>query len=281
MWMPPHTTTPPLSTARSAAGTNSPTGANSIAPSSGLWGDLVGTACPPRAQPPRVVLSLVVARAREGEHAHPVADGNLDQDMRRRAETVQPQPIAQHLTPRHPIRTVANQPRAQQRRCAHCVVAVGDGEHIAGVSDGVLGVAAVQRVTREFREGAQVLASRLAVPTRAASPAQPRHAHPLTHLKRADLCAELRHLADNLVPQNQRQLRVRQLAVHNMQVGTAYGARLHANQHLVRLGLRDGHFPQHQRLPDLLQHHRPHRTHTRSKSPAAPMPSAAHIVTRP
>jgi DNA mismatch repair protein MutS len=38
MWMPPHTTTPPLSTARSAAGTNSPTGANRIAPSSGSGG---------------------------------------------------------------------------------------------------------------------------------------------------------------------------------------------------------------------------------------------------
>ena len=38
MWIPPHTTMPPLRTARSAAGTSAPTGAKMIAASSGCGG---------------------------------------------------------------------------------------------------------------------------------------------------------------------------------------------------------------------------------------------------
>ena len=38
MWMPPQTTTPPLRTARSAAGTSAPTGAKMIAASSARGG---------------------------------------------------------------------------------------------------------------------------------------------------------------------------------------------------------------------------------------------------
>ena len=36
IWMPPHTTTPPLRTALSAAGTSAPTGAKMMAASSGV-----------------------------------------------------------------------------------------------------------------------------------------------------------------------------------------------------------------------------------------------------
>ncbi len=50
MWMPAHTTVPPLATARSAAGTSSPAGAKISAASSGCGGALVARAGPAGAE---------------------------------------------------------------------------------------------------------------------------------------------------------------------------------------------------------------------------------------
>src|SRR2546428_378785 len=85
----------------------------------------------------------------------------------------------------------------------------------------------------------------------------------------------LGHAADDLVPRDQRQFRMREFAVHDVQVGPAHGAGAHPQAHLVgprprRLDLRGA-----QRAPRGVQQHGAHhfagvnRAATKSRTLAA------------
>ena len=151
---------------------------------------------------------------------------DLGDDVRRRAEAVEAEPLA---VAREPQRAVADQPRAQQGRRLLVGVALGDREAEALVGDGVLGVAAVEVVAGEPGRVAEVLAAAAAVAARSVRPAEPRDAEPPPVLR----------LGDDLVAGHERQLRTRQLAVDDVQVRTAYAAGTHAQHHLTGSGLRD------------------------------------------
>ena len=113
MWMPAQTTVPPFATRRSAAGTSAPTGAKIIAASSSSGGGPQRVAGPLGAELAREPLRLLVARAREGEHAPALMARHLRDDVRRRAEAVEPEPLG---VAGQPQRAVADQAGAQQRR---------------------------------------------------------------------------------------------------------------------------------------------------------------------
>ena len=111
--MPPQTTRPPLRTARSAVGTRSPTGANRIAASSCSGGARVRAARPDRPHLAGEVLRLLVPRPGEGEDLAALMARDLRDDMSRRAEAVEADPlrIARGLEA-----APADQPGAEQRR---------------------------------------------------------------------------------------------------------------------------------------------------------------------
>ena len=181
MWMPAHTTVPPLASARSAIGTSAPTGAKTIAASSGSGGAAPDAPGPLGAEPACEARARVVAGAREREHPAPLVAGDLADDVRRGAEAVEAEALG---VAGHPQGAVADEPRAQQRRGLEVRVAVGDREAEALVGDRVLGEAAVEVAAGEARAVAQVLAARAAVAARAAGPAQPRHADALARARR-------------------------------------------------------------------------------------------------
>jgi hypothetical protein len=85
-------------------------------------------------------------------------------------------------------------------------------------------------VAREARTVAQVLAFADAVAAFAARPPQPRDTEPASILGRAD----------DLVPDDERELRLRQLAVDYVEVRAADAAGVDTEEHLARprLGLR-------------------------------------------
>ena len=96
MWMPPHTTRPPLRTARKACGTSAPTGAKMIAAPSCVGG---GSSEPPAHAPTRKHLGLCIARAGEGVHLPALVPRDLGHQVRGRAETTQaeqPRTVADH-----------------------------------------------------------------------------------------------------------------------------------------------------------------------------------------
>ena len=146
MWMPPHTTTPPGATARSAAGTSAPTGAKISAASSGSGG---ASSDPPAQTAPRRRAKSCAAwspGAGEGEHLPPLPTRHLDRDMRRGTEAVQPEPPR---LARHAEGAVADQPGAHQRRGGDIGEAGRDGEAEARVGDGMVGKAAVDLAAGE------------------------------------------------------------------------------------------------------------------------------------
>ena len=130
MWMPPQTTVPPLSTARSAAGTSAPTGREQDRRVERLGRRVVGGARPLRAELAREALRVGVARPREGEHAPALVARDLDRDVRRRAEAVEAE---RRGVARHAQAAVADQPRAQERRRGDVVERVREREAEARV----------------------------------------------------------------------------------------------------------------------------------------------------
>src|SRR5690606_3063584 len=160
---------------------------------------------------------------------------------------------------RQPVRPVADEPGAQQRRGLDVAVSAGDREGVAGVGHGVLGVAAVEGVAGEAGVLAEVLLPAPAVAARPARPPPPRHPHPVAPGEPLRL-APLRHDgADDLVAGDERQLRVGQLPVGHVEVGAADAPGADADEHLPRRGRRDGGLAEPQRRAGPLQHHRAHR----------------------
>ena len=152
-------------------------------------------------------------------------------------------------------RPVADQAGAEERGGLEVVVGLGDGKAEALVRDDLLGVAAVELIAGEARAVAQVLPPAQAVTTLAVGPAKPGDADALAG---GEAGPAFGHSPDDLVPGDERQLRVGQLAVDDVEIGSADAARVHGDQHLT--GLRDGHgelgLPE--RLPGAVEHHRLH-----------------------
>ena len=66
------------------------------------------------------------------------------------------------------------------------------------------------------------------------------------------------HAPHDLVSQNQRQLGIRQVAIHDVKVGAAHPARVHLYLQLPRRGLRLREFPLVQKPARRLEHHCAH-----------------------
>src|SRR5439155_26671376 len=127
---------------------------------------------------------------------------------------------------------------------------------VALVSDRQARVSAVDLVPGESRPVAEVLASRAAVFANAAGPAQPGNADPRPF--REARAARLDD-ADDLVSEHERQLRIVELTVGDVQIRPAHAAGADAEEDLPRLWIRIRQFAQLERTPPLGQHHRSHR----------------------
>ena len=207
-------------------------------------------------------LRRVVAGSREGEHTPPFVDRQLRDDVGGGAEPVEAEDLAVAGCPQS---AVADQPRTEERRKLLVGGPIRKRQAVARVGDGLLGVASVERVAGEARPVAQILAPGPAVAARAAGPTQPRNADPRAHRK----IVTFDDGADDLVAEDEGQLRVGQLAVANVEIGPADAAGTDADPHLARPKLRapDLGFPE--LRSRCIEQHRPHgRMLTRARGPA-------------
>ena len=161
--------------------------------------------------------------------------GHLRDDVGRRAEAIQPQPPG---IAGHDKRSVADQPRAEQRRGFGIGIALGDGKAEPLVGHGVFGVAAVESVAGEAGRIAKIFTPRKAIRTLAACESQPGHTDSLAWGKSLDPLAKLRHVAHDLMPRHQRQLGMGQFAIDDVQIGAADAAGPDLHENLPRPGLR-------------------------------------------
>src|SRR6185437_15596043 len=84
---------------------------------------------------------------------------------------------------------------------------------------------------------AEILLSRPAIAAGAAGRREPWNAHAITDGEVAYVAPRLHDSADDLVPGNERELRVAQFAVDDVEVGTTDAARFDFDQYLVRCGM--------------------------------------------
>jgi hypothetical protein len=66
--------------------------------------------------------------------------------------------------------------------------------------------------------------------------------------------------ADDLMADDQREFRIRQFPIHDVQISAADSARAHLDENLARAGLRLGSFEQTERLPRSFENHCAHVT---------------------
>ena len=153
---------------------------------------------------------------------------DLGDDVRGRAEPVEAEALR---VAGQPQRAVADQSRAEERRGLQIRITLREREAEALVGDRVLRVAAVAVVAGEARPVAEVLASARAVAAVAVRPAEPRNADAVAA---REALAVARGTRDDLMAEHERQLRLGQLAVGDVQVGSADAAGCDLEQQLAR-----------------------------------------------
>src|SRR5207248_1093022 len=146
-------------------------------------------------------------------------------------------------------RAVADQSGAKERRDVQVGVPVREREAEALVGSGILGKAAVTVVARELRVLAEILEAGPTVAAVAVRPPEPRH---------ADAPSVPNDLRRDHVSEHERELRPRELAVDDVQVGAADGAGLDPEEKLARAGLRLRDLRCAQRLAGRVEEHRAH-----------------------
>ncbi len=208
--------------------------------------DLLGRSAragPLSAERARERLRVRVVLAGDGEHAPPLEARDLGHDVRGGAEPVEAEPFR---ATGETQRSVADQAGAKKRRRLEVAEAGRQRQAEALVGDRPLGVPAVAVVAGEARTVTEVLAAAQAVAALAARPAEPGNTEAPSVLG----------LADDLVAGDERQLRLRQLAVHDEQVGAADAARADAEQQLPRRGFGPRELSRDERRARRFEHHR-------------------------
>jgi hypothetical protein len=180
------------------------------------------------------VLRLYVAGAGEGVDLGALRACHLRHDMRRGAEAVNAEAgeLAFERLAGKLERAIADQSGTEQRRSLGVAVTFRQFEHIARVGHRVAGIAAVDLIAGEARIVAEILLARAAIGASAVGPAEPGHTDAVADCQLRHALAERFDAADDLMPEHERQLGLVELAVENVQVGTAYAAGRHLDQDL-------------------------------------------------
>jgi hypothetical protein len=213
---------------------------------------LVRAAGPGGAEIAREPLALLVAGAGERKDLAALVGRDLRDYVGGGAEAVEAQAFG---VAAHAEGAVADQARAEQRRGLEVRVTFGDRETEAPFGHRALRVSAVYLVAGEAGVVAEVLPVRAAVAAGAVGVAEPGNADPITA---REPVPALFHRADYLVAGDQGQLRIRELAVHDVKVRPAHRAGVDPDQDPVRAWFRFGDLGGTQRLARRVEDHRAH-----------------------
>ena len=118
----------------------------------------------------------------------------------------------------------SNQARTQQRRGLNVAIRVRNRNAKTLISNGEFGITAVPCVARELRGITQILLARSAVFATAAGPCQPRNAHARAGFESLGVGSGACNTANDLVSWYQREFWIRQISIHRVKIGPAYGA---------------------------------------------------------
>jgi hypothetical protein len=180
---------------------------------------------------------------------------DLGDDVRGRAEPVQAKTLG--VAGEHE-RAIADQPCAEERSRFHIRVELGNGEAVPLVGDRLLGEATVDLVPGKTRAIAEVLSSGPAEATGAVGPSEPRDSDTLPDRKARRTFTELADPTHDLMAEDERELGIAQLAVDDVQIGSADRACSDIQKHLFMLRSRARQLGRSQRATGSAEAHRPH-----------------------
>ena len=210
-------------------------------------------------RPPLILCGLLrccVARARKHEKSAPFVKGNLRDQVRGVAKTIDAEPSR---ISRFAIGTITDQSRAKQRCNRDITVAIWQMKAESRISDGELGVTAVDCVPGKTRVVAEILPVRSTINAFTVRPTQPRNAYAISDFElRIDSFADFLDTTDDLMPRDQRELRIWQFAIDHMKISATNSARIDAHEQLPRARLWPWHIAQLQGLLQLVEDHRAH-----------------------
>jgi hypothetical protein len=121
-------------------------------------------------------------------------------------------------------RTPADEAGAEQRGERHVAAGLAERERKARIGDRRRREAAIASKPGEERVIAEIFLAARAIGTDTAGVAKPRNPNALTHPQALDASPDLVDPSNDLMAWDDRQLRVRQLAIDDMQVRAAYAA---------------------------------------------------------
>src|SRR5207244_11374801 len=130
---------------------------------------------------------------------------------------------------------------------------------------------------REERAVAEVLAAQAAVATFAARPAEPRQPHTCPVRK----AVAFDDGADDLVPDDERELRVGKLAVAHVEIRPAYATRAHAHVNLTLAWRQRLALDRAERGAGRVENHRAHRRKGRTRRARRRRPGEARAAAEP
>ena len=131
--------------------------------------------------------------------------------------------------------------------------------------EGEFGVSSIQRVACEASLLAEIFSIRSAISAFATRPSQPRDSDAVANLKSLTASPSRLDPADDFMAGNQGKFGLGQLAIDNVQIGSAYGTRSDAHEHFVRTGISDRHRTSDKRLARGLEDHRVHGAFSRKR----------------
>src|SRR4029453_16146198 len=131
-------------------------------------------------------------------------------------------------------------------------------ETVSRIRNSELGVTAIERVTGKARVITKILPAGSAIRAIAIGPPKPRDSDAISDCEVRILSADFFDLSDNLVTENQRQLRIGQFAIDHVKVGAANRAGPDTNEQLSPARLRLWHIAQLQRVFRFIENHGAH-----------------------
>src|SRR5581483_7014502 len=165
----------------------------------------IGAACPGRAEFAGELLPLLVARPCEGKNLPALMTGDLDNDVRSRAEAVNPQSLRLASFGQ---RAIPNHARTEQRRSLGIGIFWRHGKTKPFICHCVFCVTAIERVPRKLRILTKVLPLRPAKSADAIRPAQPGNPDAITDRKTMSAFTALRHSTHDFMTGNERKFRM-------------------------------------------------------------------------
>ena len=239
------------------------------------WSRPIGIASPNGTETARKFLGAPIPRSGKREDLALLEARNLRNNMGSGAKSINAKaPSIAGL----PKRAIPNQPGTEERSGGDIIKRVGKAIAKISMRQGKFSIAAIQRVACEASVLTEIFTIRSAISALAAGRSQPRNSDAIAKLESLNSLAKPLDPTDDFMAGNQGKLWIGQLAIDNVQIGSADSTRRDTHEHFFWTRIPDGHRSSNKRPPRSLQDHRVHgsffaqKAEDRNTWPLSPSP---------